>query len=128
MALRAGSIIVEISGSLGARAELPTELSAILTTLGSSIHPQTNGHGWEEAARQPVTQDHRAAAASPGFTARWLLLLLKTSPEVVGELRTGPTAAAVYGSLRALATMPTEMLATSTTFGSSILRRMNGPG
>ena len=45
-------------------------------------------------------------------------------------LQAGPTAAAISGSLAAMASMPTAIWAISTTCGSSILRsaQANGPG
>ena len=110
------------SGSLGASVSTPMPIMPISTTFGSSIHPQMNGLGGAEAALPA------AITASTECTARWGRLLPGTLPDAAGKLRAGPTAAAISGSLVAMAAMPRELLANSTTFGSSILPRTNGRG
>ena len=127
---RAGPTAAAISGSLGAMATMPAALLAISTTCGSSIPPRINGRGWAEAARC-LCAATQVTAASPVCMARWVYLPPVTSPEADIWLRVGPTAAAISGSLGALATMPTAIVAFETIFGSSILplaRTANGPG
>src|ERR1700722_13600036 len=66
--------------------------------------------------------------ASRECTARWERLLPEMSPEPVIRLQAGPIAAAICGSLGAMASMSAAIRAGSTTFGSSILPRSYGPG
>ena len=121
--LRVGPTAVATSGSLGAMATMPTAFMANSTTFGSTSLPRRNGHGWAEATRSPG-----GAAAIPECTARWVYLLPGTSPEAANSLQSGPIAAAISGSLGALAMMPTTTVFCSTTFGSSILPLTNGRG
>ncbi len=107
-----GPTAAAISGSLGAMAAMPATMKAISTTFGSSILPRTYGRGWGEAARLA------AMAASPECTARWERLPPETSPEPGITRSVGPTAAAISGSLGAMATMPTAIKAISTTCGN----------
>jgi hypothetical protein len=93
------------------------------------FNPSTNEWAWMGGSSTiPSCASERAVVASPECTARWERLLPETSPEAAIPLRAGPTAAAISGSSGALATMPTAILAISTTFGSSILPRTNGRG
>ncbi len=83
------------------------------TTFGSSILPQTNGHGWAEAARSS------AMVASPECTARWVFLPQETSPQAASGLRVGPTGVAISGSLGGRPERPV---------GVSAARNPNGDG
>ena len=121
--LRAEPIAAAISGSLGAMVRMPMEMLVLSTTFGSSIRSRTNGRGWAEAARSPST-----LVVNLACMARWVRLPPETSPEAAFGLRVGSTAAAISGSLGAMASMPMEMVAISTIFGSSILPQTNGRG
>src|SRR5450631_2538715 len=92
-------------------------------TFGSSLLPRMNGPGEEEAAYCPVT-----TVGSMERTARWVFRL----PEIVLEedraQSIGPTAAVIYGSLRALAVPPPVQQTFSTTCGNSIPRPIDGHG
>ena len=121
--LRPGPTAAAISGSLGAMVWMPTALGAFSTTCGRSTLQRTNGPGWVETARSAATDMARTEC-----TAHWGYLLPGTFPEAAIALRPGPTAAAISGSLGALASMTAPVLVISMTFGSSILPRTNGPG
>ncbi len=105
-ALRPGPTAAAISGSLGDMANdiNLSDNGGISTTYGNSILRLTNGRGWAEAARSVAME------ASPACMARWERLLPETSPEAAMALRAGPTAAAISGSLAAMATMPTAIV------------------
>ena len=82
------------------------------------------GHGWAEAAPSPTL-----SLASRGSTALWVLPLPATFLEAATTLQSGPTRTAMSGSWGALDTTPTApLLASLTTFGSSILQRTSGHG
>ena len=98
---RVGRTAAAIFGFLGAMASMPTAIMRNSTTFGSSIRSRTDGPGWAEAVHGPTRPPTE-------FMARWERRLPKIFPEVAMELRTGPTAAAIYGFLGARATMPTD--------------------
>src|SRR5271156_4088661 len=60
--------------------------------------------------------------------ALWVRLLPEMFPEAEAPRQAGPIAAAIYGSLGAMARIRPAIPDTSTTFGSSILPPWNGPG
>src|ERR1035438_3621694 len=106
------------SGSLGARAKMPTTVGAVSTTYGCSVLRRTNGRGWAEAGRC------RCMAVMRACMAAWVCLPPGTFPAADLQLRVGSTAAGTYGFLGALDTMPTTMSVLSTTYGSiSLLPR-----
>src|ERR1700678_2356157 len=84
LALQVGPITADISGSLGATASMPTRITPISTTYGSSPPPQANGHGWGVAAPGPSSATEMDV---PECTARWERLLLETCREAALALR-----------------------------------------
>ena len=115
-----------ISGSLVALGTIPSApLLAILNDLWE-FNPSTNQWTWMGGSKTVPTAPLNVG--KPASTAHWERLLPETSPEAAMALQAGPTAAAISGSLGAWLRCQRQLLAISTTFGSSILPRTNGPG
>ena len=124
MMLRAGPTAAAISGSLGARRRCQRQLG-YLNDLWE-FNPSTNEWTWMGGSSTMACDERLMASRCVrhvGNACCW-----KHPRRPSDTLRAGPTAAAISGSLGALATMPTATVYCSTTFGSSIPPRANGHG
>jgi len=102
MPLPVGPMPAALSGSLEDRATMPTTILPNSTAFGSSILPRANGHGWRK-------QNGRQQWCPAGVYGTLGTPATGNIPETAATLQTGPTAAAISGSLEEMATMPAEM-------------------